>query len=96
MVIGDIVARGLICIPLILAVSKISLVTARCQLRALLRPLAGAAAVGTGLLAVRLAGLPLWPRFILSGMAGAGIIFLYWRTNGFKTTAIPAVIQSSD
>lgn len=89
MVLGDILARGLICIPLVMAVGKISLITTRNQLSALLRPLAGSAVIAAGLMAVRLAGLSLWPRFVLSGMAGAGIIFLYWRTSGFKIKDIP-------
>ena len=87
MVAGDILARGLVCIPLVMAVGKISTVTARCQMRTLLRPLVGAAAVGAGLMAVRLTGMPLFPRFILSGIVGTGLIFWYWRTNSFKITA---------
>lgn len=88
MVVGSIFAQGLSCIPLAVAVSRNSLVTVRDQLRALCRPFAGAAAVGAGLLSIRLIGLPLYPRFILSGMVGAGVILLYWRTDGFKDTRL--------
>ncbi len=96
MVIGDIAARGLICIPLVMVVSKISLITVLCQLRALIRPLAGSAVVAAGLMAVRLTALPLWPRFILCCMTGAGIIFLYWRTNGFNPADLLVANQRAD
>lgn len=78
MVAGDLLARGLVCIPLVITISKISLVTVMCQVRALLRPFVGALAVLLGVSLVRFAGLPLWPRFILSGLTGAGIMYGYW------------------
>jgi len=83
MVLGDILARGLVCIPLIFAVSRISSVTLTCQLRTLVRPFTGASLIGIILFMVKQLGLPLWPRFILSGAAGAGMIFLYWRMRNF-------------
>jgi O-antigen/teichoic acid export membrane protein len=79
MVTGDIVARLAACVPILFAVSRVSKVGLMCQLKALQRPLAGAVAVGAGLAAIRLTGLSLWPRFIVSGMTGAMILFVYGR-----------------
>lgn len=79
MVAGDVLARALVCIPLMLAVGRISLVTLKCQLLALLRPFAGAVMIALMLSLIKLTGLQLWPRFIVSGMVGAGMIFIYWR-----------------
>jgi O-antigen/teichoic acid export membrane protein len=93
MVIGDIIARAIACVPLALAVSKISLVTLRAQMQALLRPIIGAVSVAVVLLGVRLVGLPLWPRFVLSGIAGAGMIYLYWRLGSHKGVKVTGAEQ---
>jgi teichuronic acid exporter len=79
MVFGDMAARGLAGLPMMLAVKSVSGISIRMQLGAMARPLLGSLAVIGVLLSLQLAVPSLYPRFFLSGIAGAALLSLYWR-----------------
>jgi len=76
MVVGDIFARTVVCIPLIFEVRKLSNISPWSQLAALVRPTLYSMAVAVSILLISYLGMPIWPRFILSGIAGGLCILL--------------------
>lgn len=79
MVTGYIIAYGLASVPVMIAVRSISDISINMQLRAIFRPLLGAVIVMVTLLLIQVLVSSLYPRFFLSGLAGAAILFLFWR-----------------
>lgn len=84
MVLGDVTARGIACLPLIAGVARISHISVRDQLWVLARPALGALIVALTIWSVRTKlGLELIPRFFLSGVVGAVTVWGYWRWSAY-------------
>ncbi len=91
MMVGDILAKGIVCVLLMIGVAGVSRVTVLSQLKALIRPLVGTTLVCFVLWIVKLLNLPLWPRFMLSGLLGLCILGLYWyvmKSSGRESSSI--------
>jgi O-antigen/teichoic acid export membrane protein len=82
MVLGDLIARGIACIPLVWAIGRMTAITPLDQLRCLLRPVAGALVLAGLLIMVQGQPWIVWIRFIVSGVVGLAVLFGYWWLNG--------------